>query len=129
MENNLKYLVLGYRKYTGTRQRELAEELEVPIEIVTSLETGTYRHPTERLINKIKKLTAEFDQHDLIHIGRGYRIHDELGPDFKYFLRGLEKVRGINPNELKRLPTEECYRVIGSVNLDEFEVMKAGIQA
>lgn len=51
---------------------------------------------------------------------------DELGPDFKYFIRGLEQARGISPNELNSLSVEEYYRIIGSVNLDEFEVVQAG---
>jgi hypothetical protein len=129
MENDLKYLVLGYRKYTGTTQRELAQKLEVPLFIETALELGTFKYPTERTRDKIEKLTGEFDHHSLINIGRGYRIMDELGPDFKYFLRGLEKERGIKLEELKELPRDEYFRVIGSVNLDEFEVVQVGRKA
>lgn len=131
MEENLKYLVLGYRKYTGTTQRELARELEIPIDIVSALEMGTYKHPTRRLMNKIEELTGEFEfkKRDFVNIGRGYRIREELGPDFKYFLRGLEKLKYISRDELKELPEEECYKTIGSVDLDEFEVALSGREA
>ena len=126
MEENLKYLVLGYRKHTGTTQRELARELEVPLDIVIALEMGSFRYPTERLMGKIKKLTSEFDKNDLVHTGRGYRIRDEMGPYFKYFVRGLKKIKGINPTKLEKLPSKECYRAIGSIDLDEFEILHAG---
>jgi len=126
MEEDLKYLVLGYRKHTGITQGGLARKLEVPSDIVVALEMGSYKYPTERLMNKIGKLTSEFDKNDLIYIGRGYRIRDEMGPYFKYFIRGLEKMKGMDPTELEELPSEECYRAIGSVNLDEFEVLQAG---
>ncbi|MBI4812989.1 MAG: hypothetical protein HY802_01045 [Methanobacterium sp.] len=118
MGEDLKNLVLGFRKHTGKTQTELASELEVPIDIETALEMGTYRQPTERL-----------DENELIHIGRGYRIMDELGPDFKYYIRGLEQARGIDHEELHSQPEEEFYRIIGSVNLDEFEVVNMGRQA
>lgn len=126
MEEDIKNLVLGFRKHTGKTQSEVAHELDVPMDIETALEMGTYRKPTERLMDKIEKLTSNLDHDDLIHIGRGYRIMDVLGPDFKYFIRGLERERGINPNELNSLPEEEFYRVIGSVNLDEFDVVNVG---
>jgi len=128
MEGNLRYLVLGYRKYTGTTQRELARELEVPIDIVVALEMGSYRHPTKRLMSKIEELTGEFEfkKRDFVNIGRGYKIREELGPDFKYFIQGLEKLKYINQEELKKLPEEECYKTMGSVDLDEFEVVLAG---
>lgn len=126
MEKDLKNLVLGFRKHTGKTQREIAHELDVPLYIETALELGTYKKPTDRLVNKIENLTSELDYHDLIHIGRGYRIMDVLGPDFKYFLRGLEHERGVNINELNSLPKEEFYRIIGSVNLDEFDVVNVG---
>lgn len=127
MEADLKYLVLGYRKYTRKTQRELARELEVPIDILSALEMGTYKHPTKRLMNKIEELTGEFEfkKRDFVNIGRGYRIREELGPDFKYFIQGLEKLKYISRDELKKLPEEECYKTIGSVDLDEFEVVLA----
>ncbi len=127
METDLKYLVLGYRKYTGKTQRELARELEVPIDILSALEMGTYKHPTKRLMNKIEELTGEFEfkKRDFVNIGRGYRIREELGPDFKYFIQGLEKLKYISSDELKKLPEEEFYKTIGSVDLDEFEVVLA----
>ena len=129
MEEDLKNLVLGFRKHTGKTQTELASELEVPTDIETALEMGTYRQPTERLKWKINNLVSNFDEHDLINIGKGYRIMDELGPDFKYYIRGLEQTRGINLEELHSLPEEEFYRIIGSVNLDEFEVVDVGRKA
>ncbi|WP_286244240.1 hypothetical protein [Methanobacterium ferruginis] len=129
MQDDLKDLVLGFRKHTGKTQSEVAHELEVPMEIETALEWGTYKQPTQHLMAKIDNLTSKFDQNDLIHMGRGYRIRDDLGPDFKYFLRGLEQARGIDPKELNSLPEEEFHRIIGSVNLDEFDVVMAGRMA
>jgi transcriptional regulator with XRE-family HTH domain len=129
MEEDLKNLVLGFRKHTGKTQSEVASELDVPMDIETALELGTYKIPTESLMDRIQKLTSDLDHHDLIHIGRGYRIMDELGPDFKYFLRGLEPARGIDLKELHSQPEEEFYRIIGSVNLDEFEVVSMGRKA
>jgi hypothetical protein len=126
MQEDLKDLVLGFRKHTGKTQSEIAHELEVPMDIETALELGTYKQPTEQLKGKIADLTSEFDQNDLVHIGRGYRIMDELGPDFKYFIRGLVQERGFDPEELNSLPEEEFYRIIGSVNLDEFDVVMIG---
>ena len=126
MEDDLKYLILGYRKYTNTTQRELAQELDIPFYIYTALEMGTFKQPSERLLDKIKELTAEFDQNDLKMIGRGFRIKDELGPDFKYFLRGLKEEKGINPQELDSMPRDECLRTIGSVDMDEFDVVQIG---
>ncbi|WP_424356019.1 hypothetical protein [Methanobacterium sp. MBAC-LM] len=126
MEENLKYLILGYRKHTDITQRELANKLDVPLDIVVALEMGSFRYPTERLMTKIEKLTSEFDRNNLIYIGRGYRIRDGMGPYFKYFLRGLQKMKGMDPTELEELPSEECYRAIGSIDLDEFEVLHAG---
>ncbi len=99
MEKNfhedLKYLVLGYRKHTGNTQRTLAAKLEVPLHIETSLEMGTYKYPTEILMAKILDLTSEYNQTELIQIGRGYWIKDKLGPNFKYFIRGLKPAKGI----------------------------------
>ena len=128
MNEDLKNLVLGFRKHTGKTQSEVASELEVPMDIETALEMGTYRQPTERLEGRINNLISGFDEKELIHIGRGYRIMDELGPDFKYYIRGLEQARGFDHEELHSLPEEEFYRIIGSVNLDEFEVANAGRQ-
>lgn len=129
MQEDLKDLVLGFRKHTGKTQSEVAHELKVPMDIETALEMGTYKQPTEHLMGKIDDLTSGFDHHDLIHIGRGYRIMDELGPDFKYFIRGLEQKRGIDSRELFSQPEEEFYRIIGSVKLDEFDVVMAGRKA
>jgi len=129
MEEDLKNLVLGFRKHTGKTQTELASELEVPTDIETALEMGTYRQPTERLKGKIGNLVSECNENELIQIGRGYRIMDELGPDFKYYIRGLEQAMGIDHEELHSQPEEEFYRIIGSVNLDEFEVVNMGRQA
>ena len=126
MEEELKYLVLGYRKHTGKTQAELARELEIPLQIVVALELGSYRHPTQVLQAKIKDLTSQFDHEDLMYLGRGYRIREELGPDFKYFLRGLEEASGISPDELRKMHGEECLRTIGSVDMDEFEVVLLG---
>jgi len=128
MEENLKYIILGYRKHTGKTQRELAKELAVPLDIVIALEMGTYKYPTERLMDKIEKEISKFDKNDLIHIGRGYKIHDDMGPYFKYYIEGLKKIKAIKPKELKELPTEECYKAIGSFDLNEFEVVQAGIE-
>lgn len=49
-----------------------------------------------------------------------------MGPDFKYFLRGLKKEKGINLDELDNMPNEECLRTIGSVDMDEFDVVQIG---
>ena len=125
MNEDLKYLVLGYRKYTQTTQRELAIKLGVPLEIETALEMD-YKRPTQKLMNKIIELTREYNQEELKNIGRGFRIKDELGPDFKYYLRGLNKEKNINPKELISLPTQDCLRTIGSVDMDEFELVYIG---
>ena len=50
------------------------------------------------------------NQDDLKFIGRGYRIKDKLGPDFKYFIRGLKEEKGINPHELDSMPSEEYHK-------------------
>lgn len=126
MEDDLKYLVLGYRKYTNKTQKELAKELDIPFYTYTALEMGTFKQPSERLNGKIKELTAEFDHNDLKHIGRGYWIKEILGPDFKYFVKGLKEEKGIDPHELDNMPSEECLRTIGSVDMDAFEVVKIG---
>jgi hypothetical protein len=123
MDYELKYLILGYRKYTNTTQKELAEKLDIPLDIETTLETD-YKQPTKHLMNKIIKLTAEFNQDDLKNIGRGYRIKDESGSDFKYFLKGLKKEFGLNPQDLKNMTNDECLRTVGSVDIDEFIVEK-----
>jgi len=124
--DKLKDLVLGYRKYTEKTQKELAEELGVPRDIETALESGSYKHPTPRLMDGICELTGAFDQDVLVQIGRGYRLEDELGPDMKYFIRGLEKVRGIDSTELQALPASKYYKILGSVNMDDYEVIQAG---
>ncbi|HEY0196872.1 MAG TPA: hypothetical protein VGC02_04795 [Methanobacterium sp.] len=126
MEDNLKYLLLGYRKYTKTTQQELAITLGIPLYTYTALEMGSFKQPSKHLLGKIKELTAEFDQDDLKHIGRGYRIKDELGPDFKYFLRGLKEEKGVDLQELDSMPSEECLRTIGSVDMDEFDMTQVG---
>ncbi len=123
MDYELKYLILGYRKYTNITQKELAKKLDISLDIETALETD-YKQPTKHLMNKIRKLTADFDQNDLKNIGRGYRIKDESGSDFKYFLKGLEKESGLNPQDLKIMSNDECLRTIGSVDIDKFDVEK-----
>jgi DNA-binding XRE family transcriptional regulator len=50
MEGDLKDLVLGFRKYTGKTQSEVADKLEVSTDIETALETGTYKQPTKHLM-------------------------------------------------------------------------------
>ncbi|MEN6293762.1 MAG: hypothetical protein ABFC34_11425 [Methanobacterium sp.] len=35
-------------------------------------------------------------------------------------------MKGMDPTELEELTSEECYRAIGSIDLDEFEVLHAG---
>lgn len=126
MEEDLKYLLSGYRKYTKTTQREVAQMLDIPLFIYTALETGAFKQPSEHTLAKIKGLTTEFDEENLKHIGRGYMIKDELGPDFKYFLRGLEEEKGVNLKELGEMPSEECFQAIGSVDIDEFDVLEIG---
>ena len=126
IHEDLKYLVLGYRKHTGNTQRTLAERLDVPLHIETSLEMGTYKYPTEILMTKILEITSEHDQNELIQIGRGYWIKDKLGPNFKYFIRGLKPEKGIEQNELNELSDEECYKIIGRENMDEYKVVEAG---
>jgi len=125
---NLKYLVLGFRKYTGSTQREIAHELGIPVGIVDALETGTYKHPSKKLLDKIELLTGkfEFEKDQYINLGRGYRIKEVLGPDFKYFLHGLERLNYISQDELESMSKEECYQTIGSIKMDEFEVSRAG---
>ena len=126
MEDDLKYLILGYRKYTGKSQKEIARILGIPFFTYTALEMGTFKQPSPQLRDKIKNLTAEFKQDDLRSIGRGYRIKDKLGPDFKYFIRGLKEEKGINPQELDSMPSEECLRTIGSVDMDEYDIVAIG---
>lgn len=126
MEEDLKYVILGYRKYTKTTQRELAKVLGIPLYTYTALETGNFKQPSEHLLNKIKELTSEFNQDDLKHVGRGYRIKNELGPDFKYFLKGLKEEKGIDLQELDNMPSEECLQTIGSVDMDEFDMVEIG---
>lgn len=123
---NLKDLVLGYRKYMEKTQKELAQELGVSLDIETALESGSHKHPTPALMDGICDLTSPLDNQDLIHIGRGYRLEEELGPDLKYFIRGLEKVRGIKSTELEQLPASKYYKILGSVNVDDYEVIQAG---
>ncbi|MGP8022576.1 MAG: hypothetical protein ACLQG5_10010 [Methanobacterium sp.] len=123
MDYELKYLILGYRKYTNTTQKELAKKLNIPLDIETALEQD-YKQPTKHLMNKIKKLTTEFDQNELKNIGRGYKIKDESGSDFKYFLKGLEKEAGLKPQDLKNMTDKECLQTIGSIDINEFVVEK-----
>lgn len=124
--DNLKDLILGYRKCMEKTQTELAQKLGVSRDIETALESGSYKHPSQKLMDEICELTSPFDNHDLIQIGRGYRLEDKLGPDLKYFIRGLEKVRGIDSTELRQLPADKYYKILGSVNMDEYEVIQAG---
>ena len=120
MDYELRYLILGYRKYTKTTQKELAKKLDIPLDIETALEQD-YKQPTKHLMNKIKKLTAEFNQDELKNIGKGYKIKDESGLDFKYFLKGLEKEVGLKPQDLRKMSANECFRTIGSINMDELD--------
>lgn len=126
MEDDLKYLILGYRKYTGKSQKEIAMALGIPFFTYTALEMGTFKQPSPQLLDRIENLTEEFNQDDLKFIGRGYRIKDKLGPDFKYFIRGLKEEKGINPHELDSMPSEECLKTIGSVDMDEYDVVAIG---
>ena len=126
MEEDLKYLLIGYRKYTNTTQRDLANKLDIPIYTYTALELGSFKQPSEHLITQIKEITADYDQEGLKQIGRGYRIKDKLGPDFKYFIRGLKSEKGLNPDDLKNMPHDECLKTIGSVDMDEFDLVDIG---
>lgn len=129
MENKLKYIILGYRKHTGKTQSELALELGVPKNIVIALELGSYTHPSPALKSRIERIKEAFsadELKDLIYIGRGYHIEEELGPDFKYYMRGLEKVHAINSESFKKLDKEGCMWTIGRVDMDKFEVASVG---
>lgn len=127
-EDELKFLLLGYRISAGKSQRELADELGVPVDIVIAMENGTYRHPTRRLLSRIHELTGEYEvkKRYFINIGKGYRLRERLGSQFRYFVRGLDKMKYISMEELEKMPEAECYRTIGTVDLDAFEVLKAG---
>ncbi|KAF5077683.1 hypothetical protein [Methanobacterium aggregans] len=129
MEYELKYLILGYRKHTNKTQKELANELEVPKDIVVALEYGSHKHPSPGLKGRIDKIKEKFNSDELqnlIYIGRGHRIKEELGPDFRYYLRGLEKIHAINSENFKKLDAEGCMWTIGRVDMDEFEVAVMG---
>lgn len=129
MEDELKYLILGYRKHTNKTQEELAAELEVPKNIVIALELGSHRHLSPGLKDRIEKLKQNFsgdELKDLIYIGRGHHIKEELGPDFKYYMRGLEKIHAVNPEKFKKLDSEGYMWTIGRVDMDEFEVTSVG---
>jgi len=128
IEDELKFLVLGYRVHTGKTQRELAEELGVPLDIVIAMEEGTYRHPTRNLMRKINELTGEYEVNRrlFINTGKGYRLRERLGSQFRYFVRGLDRMKYISQEDLEKMPEPECYGTIGSVDLDAFEVLKAG---
>ncbi|MFB2622327.1 hypothetical protein FVF72_08075 [Methanothermobacter sp. KEPCO-1] len=127
-EDELKFLVLGYRISEGKTQRELADELGAHVDIVIAMENGTYRHPTRRLLNRIHELTGEYEvkRRYFINIGKGYRLRERLGPQFRYFIRGLDKMKYISQEELEKMPEAECYSTIGAVDMDAFEVLKAG---
>ncbi|MCQ8905217.1 MAG: hypothetical protein NQU45_05860 [Methanothermobacter sp.] len=128
IEDEFKFLVLGYRVHTGKTQRELAEELGVPLDIVMAMEEGTYRYPTKKLMRKINELTGEYEVNRrlFINTGKGYRLRERLGSQFRYFVRGLDRMKYISQEDLKNMPEPECYSTIGSVDLDAFEVLKAG---
>jgi hypothetical protein len=51
---------------------------------------------------------------------------DELGHDFKYYIRGLKKIHAINSENFKKLDSEGCMWTIGRVDLDEFQVAEIG---
>jgi len=129
VEDELKYLILGYRKHNLKTQKELADELQVPKEIVNALELGSHKHPSPALKKRIHNLTEQFDSDelkDLIYVGRGAHIKDELGPDFKYYLRGLKKIHAINSENFKKLDSEGCMWAIGRVDMDEFQMVEIG---
>lgn len=69
------------------------------------------------------------DKEEINAIGRGYRIKSKLGPDFKYYLIGLGKKTGINPNSLRKLSTTDCYKTLGLVEFDDFELTTLGSQS
>ncbi|SCG86405.1 helix-turn-helix domain-containing protein [Methanobacterium congolense] len=120
---------LKYRKHGNKTQKELAEELHVPKEIVTALELGSHKHPSPALKKRIHNLTEQFnpeDLKDLIYIGRGAHIKEELGPDFRYYIRGLKKIHAINSENFKKLDVEGCMWTIGRVDMDEFQVAEIG---
>lgn len=130
LNENLKYLVLGYRKYRGKSKKELAEELNVPPEIVDGLELGSHKKTSHELSERIEEITKDFDKQQLIDYGHGYRIKDMMGPDFKYFLKGLEEITDINADELQLLSQEECYHTIGKAagnsDMDEYAIVNLG---
>lgn len=77
-------------------------------------------------IEKLKQNFSGDELNNLIYIGRGHHIKEELGPDFKYYIRGLEKIHAINSDKFKKLDSEGCMWTIGRVNMDEFEVASVG---
>lgn len=89
--DDLKDIILGYRKVKGKTQEELAEELGVPKDVISAIECGTFKHLNPSLKKKIDELLKGYDKSELAAIGRGYRLQDNLGPDFKYYLEGLSK--------------------------------------
>ncbi|MDI6701368.1 helix-turn-helix domain-containing protein [Methanothermobacter wolfeii] len=127
-EDDLKFLILGYRVHSGKTQRELADELGVPPDIVIAMENGTYRHPTRKLMEKIEDLIGEYEvqKRHFINIGRGYRLREMLGTEFKYFIQGLDRMKYVSRDELEGMDEPERYGTLGAVEMDAFEVLRAG---
>ncbi|MDO9044452.1 MAG: hypothetical protein Q7U35_04005 [Methanobacteriaceae archaeon] len=124
----LKDLVLGYRKFKGLTETEMAEELMVPGTVLYGLQMGSYKHPTAKLMLRINNLTEDMDKEELVAIGKGCRLKTKLGPDFKYYLIGLGQKTGLNPNSLRKLPLIDCYKTLGFVEYDDFELTTFGRQ-
>lgn len=124
----LKDLVLGYRKFKGLTESEMAEELMVPMTVLYGLEMGSYKHPTSKLMLKINNLTEDMDKEEITAIGKGYRLRMKLGSDFKYYLIGLGQKTGVNPNSLRKLSLTDCYKTLGFVEYDDFELTSFGRQ-
>ncbi|MDI3483604.1 MAG: hypothetical protein PWQ74_191 [Methanobacteriaceae archaeon] len=122
----LKNLILGYRKITGKSIDELARELEVPKTVVEGLENGEIKHPTPKLLSKIKRLTRGLDEKEIEAVGRGYRIKEFLGNYFKYFLKGLSKERGIKASKIEEMSQTELYKLIGKLDEDFIKITDKG---
>ncbi len=122
----LKNLILGYRKITGKSIDELARELEVPKTVVEGLENGEIKHPTPKLLSKIKRLTRGLDEKEIEAVGRGYRIKEFLGNYFKYFLKGLSKERGIKASKIEEMSQTELYKLIGNLDEDFIKITDKG---
>jgi len=87
----IKDLILGYRKFKGLTETEMAEELMVPMTVLYGLEMGSFKHPNPKLKLRINSLLEGMDKEEINAIGCGYRIKSKLGADFKYYPIGLGK--------------------------------------